>query len=163
MKVHCSSVYNEIMLLVTNSDHISYWQYWIILTLKGNISCSLSFYCIFIAPERNHILKNGFQMCTRHILTISASFSAFWNNGQMRRTSGWLESWLMRPAEEEELEFHPGQARVEKSADCSHQRTSAHDHTVDLLHWARDERESDNESTAHSAVLAWERFESLWP
>ena len=105
MKMHCSSVYNEIMLLVTNSNHISYWQYWIILTLKGNISCSLSFYCIFIAPERNHILKNGFQMCTRHILTISASFSAFWNNGQMRRMSGWLESWLMRPAEEEEEEF----------------------------------------------------------
>jgi hypothetical protein len=61
---------------------------------------------------------------------------------------------------EKGLEFHPGQARVEKSADCSHQRTSARDHTLGLLHWARGERESHNETTWHPAGFARPRFSS---
>ena len=68
----------------------------------------------FITPERNRILKNGFQMCTRHITTILASFFPIRKDSQGLRTSGWLKWWLMHLKEEEE-EFVMATKRVKSN------------------------------------------------
>jgi len=94
---------------------------WVMYDHKRKLSAvNYRFLNLFITPERSRILKNGFQMCTRHILGILANFFPTRNDAQVPRTSGWLESWLMSLVEEEEeLDCHSSKARVEKAADCT--------------------------------------------
>jgi len=57
-------------------------------TIKGNVQLFIIVFRIFIAPRRKRISKNGLQMCTRHILTVSASFSARPGDAPAKRTDG---------------------------------------------------------------------------
>ena len=57
-------------------------------TIKGKAQQFIIVVRIFIAPERKRISKNGFRMCTRHILRISMNFSPKLRHALARRTVG---------------------------------------------------------------------------